>query len=141
MSCIARRLPGRAGTRQPDLVSLTSESSMPGLNRQQYIFAQCSVAQCAGCTTARLVQCLYTMLFQAREGSQVPCALRGAPLASLTFSLPQFVSVPRSGFGPLASLSSSLFGAAQQDPATGIAFPASYCVLKQKHCPELAGVG
>uniref|UniRef100_A0A383W2M2 Chalcone isomerase domain-containing protein n=1 Tax=Tetradesmus obliquus TaxID=3088 RepID=A0A383W2M2_TETOB len=80
------------------------------------------------------------------SNAQVPlgaCMPRAAPFASLTFSLPK----QRVAFAaPFASITAHhqlhhKFGDAQQEPATGIEYPAECCVLTKKICPQLAGVG
>jgi hypothetical protein len=73
------------------------------------------------------------------------------PFASLSFSLAPnggaFAfgasrrAAPFAHIGSSSSSSSSLFGVAQQEPATGVAYPQELCVLSKSHCPKLAGVG
>ncbi|GBF94321.1 hypothetical protein Rsub_06943 [Raphidocelis subcapitata] len=65
--------------------------------------------------------------------------------ASLTFGLPLGgAGAARGGRAlPFASVSAAAgaFAKAQQESATGVAFPDNLCVLSNKHCPGLAGVG
>lgn len=67
--------------------------------------------------------------------------LQPPPFASLSFSLSSSCRAAGRPL-PFASLStSSSFGHAQSEPATGISYPPDFCVLTKKHCPQLAGAG
>jgi hypothetical protein len=68
--------------------------------------------------------------------------------ASMTFGLPFLggAGASRRRTAPFASVSASgapprLFAAPAVEPATGIAYPDTLCVLSKSHCPGLAGVG
>jgi hypothetical protein len=79
----------------------------------------------------------------ARHGAQPQRdAVQALPFASMSFSLHSAPS--RVAFTPpFARLAGSgaLFGTAATEPATSIAYPASFCVLTKSGCPKLAGVG
>jgi hypothetical protein len=85
-------------------------------------------------------------MFTERKGSKVPtgvCVFQ-PPFASLSFGLSNGSkkvdsSLPFSSI--CAATHSTSFGTAQQEPATGIAYPSEFCVLTKKHCPQLAGAG
>lgn len=77
---------------------------------------------------------------QQQPGAPAGAATCSAPFASLSFTMAR----PRVALSPpFASISSSsLFGRPAVEPATGFAYPSSFCVLEtKKHCPQLAGVG
>lgn len=99
-------------------------------------------------------------MFTEHKGSQVPGTSSSPkhqqqhqqlshhyapPFASLSFALPAPKAVAfglrAAPFASLSSSSSSMFGAAQQEAATGHTYPQELCVLTKKHCPQLAGVG
>jgi len=83
-------------------------------------------------------------MFETRDGYAVPGTSSSALVpASMTFSLPTRVSFGSRRITPFASVSLAgrTFGRASAEAATGIQFPAEFCFLTKKHCPELAGVG
>lgn len=84
-------------------------------------------------------------MFSERKGSKVPTGVSlKAPFASLSFSLsnPSKVSFGRSlPFATIHATENITFGHPHVEPATGIVYPAEFCILTKKHCPQLAGAG